>query len=123
MAPQVTSVALASEITGINERTIRRMCADGRIPGATLIGKTWALPYQWAAQQEDTWKPHDGYVPLVEAAFRIGITREATRQLCERGRLKGVKRMVDKRGHWMIDEADMKRYIKKRNGYVWEKED
>jgi len=123
VAPQVTSITFASETTGLNERTLRRMCADGRIPGATLIGKTWAVPYQWVAGQEDTWEPHDGYVPLVEAAFKMGISREAVRQLCERGKLKGAKHMVDQRGHWMIDKADMKRYIMKKNGYVWGEED
>lgn len=35
---------------GVSERTVRNYCAEGRVPGAVLIGKTWAIP-------EDATKP------------------------------------------------------------------
>lgn len=37
----------ASEIAGIwevSERTVRNYCAQGRVPGAHLVGKTWMIP-------------------------------------------------------------------------------
>ena len=37
----------ASEIAtlwGISERSVRNYCAQGRIPGAFLVGKTWSIP-------------------------------------------------------------------------------
>lgn len=38
------TVAEAARLWGVSERTVRNYCADGRIPGAELIGKTWAIP-------------------------------------------------------------------------------
>ena len=38
------TVADAARLWGVSERTVRNYCADGRIPGAELIGKTWAIP-------------------------------------------------------------------------------
>ena len=38
------TVADAAQLWGVSERTVRNYCADGRIPGAELIGKTWAIP-------------------------------------------------------------------------------
>lgn len=38
------TVAEAARLWGVSERTVRGYCAEGRIPGAELIGKTWAIP-------------------------------------------------------------------------------
>lgn len=38
------SVKLWSEIHGISERTARNYCAQGKIEGAYLVGKTWSIP-------------------------------------------------------------------------------
>lgn len=38
------SVAEAAENWGLSERSVRNYCAQGRIPGAYLIGKTWNIP-------------------------------------------------------------------------------
>ena len=34
----------ASEKWGITERVVRQYCADGRVPGAFITGKTWNIP-------------------------------------------------------------------------------
>lgn len=34
----------AKKLNEISERRLRVLCADGRVPGAKLIGKTWMLP-------------------------------------------------------------------------------
>lgn len=44
------TVAEVARRWGVSERTVRAYCAEGRIPGAELIGKTWAVP-------EDAEKP------------------------------------------------------------------
>ena len=44
------SVAKMAEKWGISERSVRNYCAQGRIAGAKLIGKTWYIP-------EDAEKP------------------------------------------------------------------
>ena len=38
------TVAETARRWGVSERTVRNYCAEGRIPGAELIGKTWAIP-------------------------------------------------------------------------------
>ena len=38
------TVAQAAQRWGVSERTVRGYCAEGRIPGTELIGKTWAIP-------------------------------------------------------------------------------
>lgn len=40
------SVAQAAEKWGISQRSVRNYCAQGRVPGAVLNGKTWQLPAQ-----------------------------------------------------------------------------
>ena len=41
---EMISVAVCAEKWGIAERTVRNYCANGRIPGAVLKGKTWWIP-------------------------------------------------------------------------------
>lgn len=33
-----------AELHGVSERTIRNYCAEGKISGAILVGKTWSIP-------------------------------------------------------------------------------
>ena len=44
------SVTEAAKQWGLSERSVRNYCAQGRIPGALLTGKTWNIP-------EETEKP------------------------------------------------------------------
>ena len=37
-------VAKIAEAWGVSERSVRNYCAQGRVPGAQLIGKTWSIP-------------------------------------------------------------------------------
>ena len=46
------STTEAAEKWGIGKRRVRILCANGRIPGASLVGNTWIIP-------EDTEKPKD----------------------------------------------------------------
>ncbi len=41
---ETISVKEAAEKWGITERVVRQYCADGRVPGAFLTGKTWSIP-------------------------------------------------------------------------------
>ena len=38
------SVAEAAKKWGISERSVRNYCAEGRVSGARLVGKTWKIP-------------------------------------------------------------------------------
>ena len=46
------SVSAAAKKWGLSERSVRNYCAQGRIEGAFLTGKTWNIP-------EDAEKPKD----------------------------------------------------------------
>lgn len=45
----------ASELWGISDRRIRILCAEGKIDGAEMIGKTWYIP-------DNATKPADGRI-------------------------------------------------------------
>lgn len=49
------SISQTAEKWGISGRRIQRLCAEGRIPGATKIGSYWAVP-------EDAEKPKDNRI-------------------------------------------------------------
>ena len=38
------SVAAVAKLWSMSERSVRNYCAEGRIPGAILVGKTWMIP-------------------------------------------------------------------------------
>ena len=38
------SAADIAEVWGVSERSVRNYCAQGRVPGAFLTGKTWNIP-------------------------------------------------------------------------------
>ena len=46
------SISQISEKWGISQRRIRKLCEEGRIPGAFKMGAYWAVP-------EDAEKPKD----------------------------------------------------------------
>ena len=38
------SAAEIAELWEVSERSVRNYCAQGRVPGAFLTGKTWSIP-------------------------------------------------------------------------------
>ena len=62
------SVAKMAEKWGISERSVRNYCAQGRIAGIKLIGKTWYIP-------EDAAKPDRVNKKKADASL-LGILRE-----------------------------------------------
>lgn len=59
------SVADMAELWGLSERTVRNYCAQGRIPGAFLKGKTWNIP-EAAVRPERVNKRQDVPVTLLD---------------------------------------------------------
>lgn len=57
------SVAAFAEKYGVSERTARNYCATGKIEGATLIGKTWSIPYD--AQLPQRGRGRHNVMPLL----------------------------------------------------------
>ena len=65
---EYVSVAKMAEKWGISERSVRNYCAQGRIAGIKLIGKTWYIP-------EDAAKPERVNKKKADASL-LGILRE-----------------------------------------------
>ena len=61
--------AQAAAVTGYSRAYITQAAARGKIPGVTLHGQTWAIPYTWA---ESHHKPKS----LTQQAREMGISRE-----------------------------------------------
>ena len=50
---------------GLSERTVRNYCAQGKLPGAILIGKTWSIPSDQPLPQRIN--AHNKISPLLKA--------------------------------------------------------
>lgn len=48
---EFVSVKEYAEKYGMSERTVRNQCAQGKIPGAVLVGKTWMIPAAFSPEQ------------------------------------------------------------------------
>lgn len=70
------SVSLFAGKLGISERTVRNWCAEGKIDGAFLTGKTWSIP-------------KDASIPERKSATRIcpllSVLREQKKMYYYRG--------------------------------------
>ena len=64
------SVAQFAGKYGISERTARKYCADGKIDGAFLTGKTWNIP-------SDAMLPKKGNAKLSPLLIRLREEKEA----------------------------------------------
>ena len=74
------SAVEAALLWGLSERSVRNYCAQGRVPGAVLVGKTWSIPASAEkprrANGRQTEKPNPLLLRLTEeldAGVRGGI--------------------------------------------------
>ena len=58
------SVSEAAQKWGLSERSVRNYCAEGRVDGAVLIGKTWTIPE--GAEKPSRKKRADGKRTLLD---------------------------------------------------------
>ena len=56
----------ASELWGISDRRIRILCAEGKIEGAELIGKTWYIPDNATKPADGRLKSPNSYLSKIE---------------------------------------------------------
>ena len=62
---QLLSVQEVAKKWGISERSVRNYCAEGRVNGAVLVGKTWKIPAD--AEKPLRLKKGEGkYSPLLQ---------------------------------------------------------
>lgn len=60
------SVAEAAVKWGLSERSVRNYCAEGRVPGAFLTGKTWNIP-----ETEEKPKRKNKHVPMPKTLLDV----------------------------------------------------
>lgn len=63
------SVAEVAELWSVSERSVRNYCAQGRVPGAFLTGKTWNIP-------EDAAKPARANAKTAAVSPLLGRLRD-----------------------------------------------
>lgn len=68
------SIAEAAEKWGITRRRVQVLCAQGRIPGLTKFGKSWAIPKD-AEKPEDKRKRKTICPQILESIFMDTILR------------------------------------------------
>lgn len=67
--PKYKTVAEAADAWSLSERSVRNYCAEGRIPGAKLVGKSWSIPV-------DAERPERLNEPTFERRTLLGALRE-----------------------------------------------
>lgn len=90
---EMISVSEAAALTGISDRTLRRMCVAGDIPGVQLIGKTHVIPRYWA---ENCAEAVSRSVSYNEAAEIAGVTVQAISSAAIKGKLQRVGKRITK---------------------------
>ena len=48
-----TTAEAAAALGYTSTETLRMFCAQGKIPNATKVGKTWFLPASWVEEQKN----------------------------------------------------------------------
>ena len=105
------SISDAADFTGISKRTLQRMCANGEIPGAELVGKTYLLPREWVTENEERFvAPQDGYYGVRAAALFMNVSCQVLRNWVDRGKIRGKKELVNKRYRWWVLIEDVQKY-------------
>ena len=67
------SVAEIAKKWDVSERSVRNYCAQGRVNGAFLTGKTWNIPKN-AEKPERINKRKEGPITLYRIAYRYEYT-------------------------------------------------
>lgn len=106
---EMISVSEAAALTGISDRTLRRMCVAGDIPGVQLVGKTHVIPRYWA---ENCAEAVNRSVSYNEAAEIAGVTVQAISTAAIRGRLQRVGKRITKDSLNKYIERRQKRGVK-----------
>lgn len=63
------SVSETAKLWNLSERSVRNYCAEGRIPGAMLVGKTWMIP-------SDAVKPKRKVKEIISKRTLLDILRD-----------------------------------------------
>ena len=88
---ELLSIERAATELGVSVHTIRRWINDGLLPAEqTTAGATWRIPLTDEIRARFVPDIPDGYVPLAEAARRLGCARQTVLHKVQRGELHAI---------------------------------
>jgi predicted DNA-binding transcriptional regulator AlpA len=90
---ELVSIRRAAQILGMNTSSILRWLADGFIAGEQVTpGAPWQIRItnEVRARFVDEAQTPAGYLPMVEATMKLGVSRQTVLQRVKRGELEAV---------------------------------
>ena len=86
----MVGVTEAGRQLGVSSATIYRWLRDGFVTGEQLTRGTLAGPHRPAAPQPGPAQAPDGWLPLSQAAARLGVARQTVLNKVQRGELNAI---------------------------------
>ncbi len=103
-ASEVVSIDEAAAQLGVTHTTIRRWLAAGLLPAEqTTAHAPWRIRLTDAVRRQFVPEVPAGYVPLAEAAARLGCARQTVLHKVQRGELRAVQVVKGRRKGLRID--------------------
>jgi DNA invertase Pin-like site-specific DNA recombinase len=91
MEGELVTVAKAAEILGLAPSTLHRWLMDGFIVGEQITpGAPWRIRMTEELRGRFVEEAPEGYVPIVDAMRKLGVSRQAVLQRVKRGELEAI---------------------------------
>ncbi len=104
---ELVNIAQAAKILGVATSTVHRWLNDGFIDGEQITpGAPWRIRITDAFHPRFMEKAPPGYVPMLEAMQRLGVTRQTVLQRVKRGELDAIHIRAGKRKALRIKVVD-----------------
>jgi len=88
---ELVSVREAARILGVSAATLHRCVNDGFIAGEQLtLGAPWRIRMSEQLRARFVEQPPEGYVPMLDAMRRLGVSRQTVLQRVKRGELEAI---------------------------------
>jgi DNA invertase Pin-like site-specific DNA recombinase len=88
---ELATICKAAQILGLNTSTIHRWLADGFIAGEQVTpGAPWQIRITDELRSRVVEQAPPGYLPMLEATMKLGVSRQTVLQRVKRGELEAV---------------------------------
>jgi DNA invertase Pin-like site-specific DNA recombinase len=88
---ELATICKAAQILGLNTSTIHRWLADGFIAGEQITpGAPWQIRITDELRSRIVEQTPPGYLPMLEATIKLGVSRQTVLQRVKRGELEAV---------------------------------
>jgi excisionase family DNA binding protein len=87
----LVNIKEAAEILGVAPSTVHRWINDGFIAGEQITpGAPWRIRLTEEVKARFVEEAPEGYLPMLEATQRVGVSRQTVTQRIKRGELEAV---------------------------------